>query len=98
MATVDGGQIAYTSNAHSNTISTYGVGSNGALTLLVPVAATTGAADTDLAVGGSHGQFLFVYDAGAGEIESFAVGSGASLSLEFAAFDLPATAEGLAAY
>jgi 6-phosphogluconolactonase len=98
VATVDGGQIAYTSNAHSSTISTYGVGPNGALTLLVPVAATTGAADTDLAVGGSHGQFLLVYDAGAGEIESFAIGAGGSLTLKYAAFALPATAEGLAAF
>jgi 6-phosphogluconolactonase len=98
VATVNGGHIAYTSNAHSNTISTYGVGAKGGLTLLAPVAATTGAADTDLAIGGSHHHFLFVYDAGAGEIESFAVGSGASLTLEYAAFALPATAEGLAAF
>ncbi|MGC2360652.1 MAG: beta-propeller fold lactonase family protein [Thermoplasmata archaeon] len=98
VATTDRGQIAFTSNAHSNSISTYGVASNGGLTLLEPVAASTGAADTDLAVGGSHGQFLFVYDAGAGEIESFAIGSGGTLTLEYAAFALPATAEGLAAF
>jgi 6-phosphogluconolactonase len=98
VATVDGGHIAFTSNAHSNTISTYGVASNGALTLLDPVAATTGAADTDLAVGGAHHGFLFVYDAGAGEIESFGIGPGGILTLEYAAFALPATAEGLVAF
>jgi 6-phosphogluconolactonase len=98
VATVDSGHIAYTSNAHSNTISTYEVSSNGTLTLRAAVAATTGAADTDLAVGGSHGQFLFVYDAGAGEIESFAIGSSGTLTLKYAAFALPATAEGLAAF
>lgn len=98
VATVDGGDFAYTSNAHSSTISTYGVGAGGTLTLLVPVAATTGPGDTDMAVGGSHGQFLFVNDAGAGEIQVFSIGSGASLTLEYAVFALPATAEGLAAF
>ena len=98
VATVDSGRFAYTSNAHSNTISTYGVGPGGTLTLLVAVAATTGAADTDMAVGGPLGQFLFVYDAGAGEIESFSIASGASLTLEYAAFALPGSAEGLAAF
>jgi 6-phosphogluconolactonase len=98
VATVDGGQFAYTSNAHSDSISTYGIGPHGVLTLLVPIAATTGAADTDLAVGGPQGTYLFVYDAGAGEIEAFAIGSGASLTLHYAVFALPATAEGLAAF
>jgi 6-phosphogluconolactonase len=98
VATADSGQIAFTSNAHSNTISTYGVASNGDLTLLVPVAATTGAADTDLAVGGPSGHYLLVYDAGAGEIQEFAIGSGASLTLQYAVFGLPSTAEGMAAF
>jgi 6-phosphogluconolactonase len=98
VVTVDGGQFAYTSNAHSDSISTYGIGPHGALTLLVPIAATTGAADTDLAVGGSHGHYLFVYDAGAAEIEAFAIGPGASLTLHDAVFALPATAEGLVAF
>jgi len=98
VATVDGGHYAYTSNAHSDSISTYAVGPHGVLTLLVPVAATTGAADTDLAVGGPHDHYLFVYDAGAGEIETFEIGPGASLSLQYAVFALPPTVEGLAAF
>jgi 6-phosphogluconolactonase len=93
-----GGAWAYTSNAHSNTLSTYSVGSGGSLTLVSAVAASTGASDTDLAVGGSHGQYLFVYDAGAGEIEQFAIGSTGGLTLLSAVFSLPATAEGLAAF
>ncbi|MCI4328409.1 MAG: lactonase family protein [Thermoplasmata archaeon] len=93
-----GGRIAYTSNAHSSTISSYTVGTGGTLTLLAPVAATTGAADTDLALGGTHNQYLFVYDAGAGEIEEFHVGSMGGLTLLTAVFHLPATAEGLAAF
>jgi len=98
VATVDGGQYAFAANAHNNTISTYGVGPRGGLTLLVPVAETTGAADTDMAVGGSQAQFLLVYDAGAGEIQDFQIGPGASLSPQYAVFGLPATAEGLAAF
>jgi 6-phosphogluconolactonase len=98
VATVDGGKFAFAANAHNNTISTYRVGPAGGLTLLVPVAATTGAADTDMAVGGSAGQYLLVYDAGAGEIQEFTVGHGASLTLGFAVFGLPATAEGMAAF
>jgi 6-phosphogluconolactonase len=98
VATVDGGRIAYTSNADSSTISTYGVAPGGQLTLLVAVAATTGAGDTDMAVGGSHGQYLFVHDGGADEIEAFSIGAHGSLTLRYAVFALPATAEGLAAF
>jgi 6-phosphogluconolactonase len=98
VATVDGGRIAFTTNAHSGTISSYGVGPKGALTLLAAIAATTGAGDTDLAVGGPGGHFLFVYDSGAGEIQEFGVGSGGSLSVEYDVFGLPATAEGLVAF
>jgi 6-phosphogluconolactonase len=96
VATVDGGRYAYTSNAHSSTISTYGVGPLGTLTLVAAVAAATGPADTDLAVGGTHSQYLFVHDAG--EIEEFAIGSGASLTLLYAVFALPPASEGLVAF
>ncbi|MCI4334020.1 MAG: lactonase family protein [Thermoplasmata archaeon] len=98
IATVDGGRIAYTSNAHSATISTYHVAAGGKLTLLAGVAASTGSGDTDMAIGGSHGQYLFVYDSGAAEIESFSIGRAASLTLGYAAFALPSTAEGLVAF
>ncbi|MGP8076482.1 MAG: lactonase family protein [Thermoplasmata archaeon] len=98
VATVDGGRFAFTTNAHSSTISTYGVGPGGALTLLAAVAAATGPADTDMAIGGAHGQLLFVYDVGAGEVQEFGIGSGASLTLQYDVFGLPATAEGLAAF
>jgi 6-phosphogluconolactonase len=98
VATTVGGQFAFTANAHSNTISTYGVGAGATLSLLVPIAASTGAGDTDMAIGGSHGQLLFVYDSGAGEIQEFKIGAGASLSLAYAVYGLPATAEGMAAF
>jgi 6-phosphogluconolactonase len=98
VATIDDGHYAYTTNAHSGTISTYGVGSDGALTVLAAVAATTGPADTDLAVGGAHSHYLFVYDRGASEVQEFAIGSSASLTLRYDVFGFPATAEGLAAF
>lgn len=96
VATVDGGRIAYTSNAHSGTISTYGVGRDGTLTLLAAVAATTGMGDTDLAVGGAWGQYLFV--SVTPEIQEYAIGSDTSLTLENVVTGLPATAEGLVAF
>jgi 6-phosphogluconolactonase len=98
VATVDGGRFAYTSNADSDAISSYAVSSRGTLSLVASAAAVTGPTDTDLAVGGLHANYLFVYDAGAGEIEAFAIGSGAALTLHAAVFALPSTAEGLAAF
>jgi 6-phosphogluconolactonase len=98
VTTIDGGRIAYTSNAHSGTISTYGVDRHGVLTLLTAVAATTAAGDTDLAVGGWGDQYLFVSDVGTPEIQEFAIGSGASLTLQNAVTGLPTTSEGLAAF
>jgi 6-phosphogluconolactonase len=98
VAAIAGGRIAYTSNAHSGTISTYGVDRHGVLTLLAAVAAATAAGDTDLAVGGWGGQYLFVSDVGTPEIQEFAIGSGASLTLQNAVTGLPTTSEGLAAF
>jgi 6-phosphogluconolactonase (cycloisomerase 2 family) len=98
VAVTHGGRWAYTTNAHSNTISTYLVGNGGTLTVVNKLAATTGAADTDMAFGGPHAQYLFVYDAGAGEIEQFTLGSSGGLTELSAVFTLPATAEGLAAF
>jgi 6-phosphogluconolactonase len=95
---IAGGQWAFTSNAHSNTISAYQVAKDGTLTLSIAVAATTGPADTDLAIGGSHSQYLFVYDAGAPQIQEFAIGTGGSLTPLYAVYSLPPATEGLAAF
>lgn len=92
------GPYAFTTNAHGNTISTYRLGWGGTLSLVDAVAATTGAADTDMAIAGAHGQYLLVYDAGAGEIQEFTIGAGGSLTATHAIGSLPATAEGLAAF
>lgn len=93
-----GGHWAFTTNAHSDTISTYAVARNGALTLSSAVSATTGPADTDIAIGGSQGQYLFVYDAGAPQIQEFAIGHDGSLTPLFAVYSLPPATEGLAAF
>jgi len=92
------GSYAFTTNAHGSTISAYQVGWGGALSLVSAVAATTGPADTDMGIAGSHGQYLLVYDAGAGEIQEFAIGNGGTLTAQFAVSALPPAAEGLAAF
>jgi 6-phosphogluconolactonase len=98
VATIDGGRIAYTSNAHSGTISTYSVDRQGALTLLTAIAATTAAGDTDLAIGGWGGHYLFVSDVGTPEIQEFLIGWNAHLTIHNTVVGLPATSEGLAAF
>ncbi|MGP8072466.1 MAG: lactonase family protein [Thermoplasmata archaeon] len=92
------GSYAFTSNAHGATITSYQIGAGGSLSVAVDVAATTGAADTDLALGGSHGQYLEVYDAGAAELQEFRIGAGGTLTPLYAVFSLPPAAEGLAAF
>ena len=92
------GSYVFTTNAHGSTISTYQLGWGGTLSLVNAVAATTGAADTDMATAGSHGQYLLVYDAGAGEIQEFAIGHDGSLAQLYTVSSLPSTAEGLAAF
>ncbi len=98
VAVTHNGEWAFTSNAHGNTISSYLVGSGGQLTLNQGLAATTGTTDTDLAVAGSHGQYLYVVDVGAGEIQEFHIGAHGALTAVSAVLSLPATTEGLAAF
>ena len=94
----EGGQYAYTTNAHSNSISSYQVALNGTLVLQSSIAGTTGSSPTDMAVTTSSGKYVLVYEHGAGEIDEFALGSGGSLSEVASVYGLPATAEGLAAF
>lgn len=92
------GSFAYTTNAHSNSISSYQLAASGGLTLLASVAATTGAAPTDMALAGAHSGHLLVYDAGAGEIDEYAVSANGSLSAVASVYGLPSTSEGLVAF
>lgn len=88
---------AFTTDAHSATISSYQVSASGTLTLVQSNAATTGAADTDETIVSSVG-VLYVYDAGAHEVQSFGIGSGASLTWQQNSTGLLSSSEGLAAF
>jgi 6-phosphogluconolactonase len=94
----EAGRFAYTSNAHSNSLSTYQVTSNGTIVLQTSIGATTGTGPTDLAVTTSSGKYLLVYDSGAGEIDEFSLGSGGALAKVASVYGLAATAEGLVAF
>ncbi|HUJ77667.1 MAG TPA: hypothetical protein VLX64_01530, partial [Thermoplasmata archaeon] len=89
---------AYTTNAHSDSISTYTLARNGTLVLQASVGATTGSAPTDMAVTTSTGRYVLVYDAGAGQIDEFAVGAGGALTATTSVYGLPLTSEGLVAF
>lgn len=94
---IAGGGWAFTSNAHSGTIGSYRVAANGTLALGNATAATTGAGDTDLAVGGTHGPYLFVLVTGAPQIQEYAIGASGSLGFRYAVGSLPSAVEGLVA-
>ncbi|MCI4350988.1 MAG: lactonase family protein [Thermoplasmata archaeon] len=72
-----GGRYAYTTNTHSDSISSYAVGSNGRIALLQSVGATTGLGPTDLAL---TGHLLYVYDSAAHDIEGFHVHGNGTLT------------------
>jgi 6-phosphogluconolactonase len=89
------GRFAYTSNGHSNSISSYTIGLTGRITLLQSVAAATGAGPNDMAIAVNH-QLLYVYDAAAHDIEAFSIAGNGTLSWIQNTVGLPAGAEGLA--
>lgn len=72
------GKYAYTTNAASNTISSYRIARDGTLSLLAEVASVTGAGPTDIAQS-PDGQFLFsrMRD---GSIESYRISADGSLT------------------
>ncbi len=88
------GRYAYTTNAHSQTISSYSIASNGAVSLLNPVAANVGGADLDLA---RNSRFLYVFNNGQHSIVGYKVHADGSLEWMTAANGVPAGADGLAA-
>jgi len=89
------GSFAYTTNAGSASISSYGIGQDGSLTLLNPTAGGTGASPVDMAITNS-GTFLYALAAGGQSISGFAVQSDGSL-VSLGAFSVPAGVAGLAA-
>ncbi|HEX5436629.1 MAG TPA: beta-propeller fold lactonase family protein [Gemmatimonadaceae bacterium] len=75
------GHIGFVSTAGSNTIASIGVADDGSVTLLNAQAASTGTGttpiDLDLAAGD---RFLYVLEGGSGNIATFDVGAGGTLS------------------
>ncbi len=91
------GKFAYTSNTGSNNISSYRVGRKGTVTLLVAVAASTGAAPIDMALN-QNSKFLYVLNATARTIDVFRVDrSSGELTHLTSISGLPAGANGLVA-
>lgn len=90
------GNVAFTANAHNSTISSYSISPGGKLTLLKEFAASTGKTDLDMALS-QNNKFLYVYDAGANEIQGFSVNAGGTLSLVQTVSGIPAGGDGLAA-
>ena len=77
------GHIAFVVNSASNAIASMGVADDGSLTLLNAQAASTGTGtipiDLDFAAGD---RFLYVLEGGSGDIATFDVGAGGTLSAQ----------------
>lgn len=92
------GRVAYDSNAHGGTISSFAVAQSGAISLIKSAAANLGATSTplDLATA-ANGRFLYVNDAGTNRIRGYLVGANGSLTALLTSAAIPVGASGLAA-
>ena len=94
----ENGRYAYTSNTGSSSISSYRIRSNGDLTLLESVAATTDPASAPIDMDLSDGsRYLYVLNDVTGTINGFRVEPDGSLSRVASAGGLPPNAQGIAA-
>jgi 6-phosphogluconolactonase (cycloisomerase 2 family) len=93
----DNGSLAFTSDAHTGTISVYSISASGKLTLLAGTAApAVGIPLLDLAL--SQGsRYLYGLDIGNGTIDEFRVSWSGALTLIGSATGIPSTASGLVA-
>lgn len=92
------GKYAYTTNTGSASISGYGIGANGSLTLLNSVSGDTGAASHPLDMALTrNSQYLYALDFGTQAISAFSVQADGSLTPVMGVTGLPMTAVGLAA-
>jgi 6-phosphogluconolactonase (cycloisomerase 2 family) len=91
------GRYAYSANAGTGTISSYAVSPEGILTLLDPVAASTGpgSAPTDAALSPDN-RFLYIRDGGQNAVHGFRVEADGSLTPIGTAGGVPAGSQGLA--
>ncbi len=99
VAVTKNGRYAYTANAHSGTVTGYGVAQNGSLSLLNAngITGITGGAPLDMGFS-RDSQFLYVVNSGLHTINAFKVqGDGSLVSLANAG-TLPASASGIAAW
>jgi 6-phosphogluconolactonase (cycloisomerase 2 family) len=95
MVTGDG-RYAFTANAASDSISTFAIATDGALSLVFAQAAqATGAHTTDMALS-RNSQYLYANDGGTHMISAFRVGTDGSLT-RLGGVTIPAGATGLAA-
>jgi 6-phosphogluconolactonase (cycloisomerase 2 family) len=98
VAVTQSGRFAFVSNTGSDTISSYTVAADGALSLLDGVAAATGDGsgpqDMDVSAGS---RFLYVLEPGLGMVGGFRIGSDGSLTPVMATGVLTGSAAGLAA-
>jgi 6-phosphogluconolactonase len=92
------GRYVYTTNTGSGVVSSYRLGSNGALSLLNSVAASTGpnSFPIDMALDNS-GRYLYVHAAGLQSVAAFRVESNGSLTPIAVTGGLPFGAQGIAA-
>ena len=93
------GRFAFVTNFGDNTISSYRVGSDGAIELLEPVAASTRSGEKgirDEAVT-ADGRYLYALDADAGTVHGWSIGADGALTPASTIGGLPLTAAGLAA-
>jgi len=91
------GKYAYTTNAGSGSVSSYGIASNGSLTLLNPVAGSTGVGSgpVDMAFS-NNGAYLYALAGGAHTISIFQMSADGSLVSQ-GSVSVPAGVVGLAA-
>ena len=92
------GKFAYTTNAGSGSISSYAIGADGTLTLLNPVAGSTGAGSTPVDMAFSiNGKYLYTLGAGSHTITIFAMNADGSL-VSIGTISVPTGVVGLAAH
>jgi 6-phosphogluconolactonase (cycloisomerase 2 family) len=92
------GKFAYTTNAGSGTISSYAIGADGTLTLLNPVAGSTGAGSSPVDMAFSlNGRYLYALGAGSHTITIFAMNADGSL-VSIGNMSVPTGVVGLAAH
>ena len=97
VAITSNGRFAYTSNTGSGSVSGYGIGQDGKLTLLPSTASTgTGSAPTEMALTGGS-RFLYVLDSGTATLSAFQVqGDGSIVAVGLGSITLSTPIQGLA--